>query len=72
MRHPPFKFFISHKYIHFIISMVRIMNNAGILLAVEKGLDSVLLSPLTTFADDLIEFPEENAGLVNKKIHGRC
>ncbi|MDP3396360.1 MAG: hypothetical protein Q8S57_06830 [Methanoregula sp.] len=50
------------KFIHFIISKLRIMNIAGILLAVEKGLDPVLLSQLTTFADDLIEFPEEKVG----------
>jgi hypothetical protein len=50
------------KFIHFLISRLRIMNIAGILLAVEKGLDPVLLSQLTTFADDLIEFPEEKAG----------
>ena len=50
------------KFIHFIISKLRIMNIAGILLAVEKGLDPVLLSQLMTFADDLIEFPEEKAG----------
>jgi hypothetical protein len=47
------------KFIHFVISKLRIMNIAGILLAVEKGLDPVLLSQLTTFADDLVEFPEE-------------
>jgi hypothetical protein len=51
------------KFIHFVISKLRIMNIAGILLAVEKGLDPVLLSQLTTFADDLVEFPEEKAGL---------
>ena len=50
------------KFIHFVISRLRIMNIAGILLAVEKGLDPVLLSQLTTFADDLIEFPEEKTG----------
>jgi len=50
------------KFIHFIISKFRIMNIAGILLAVEKGLDPVLLSQLTTFADDLVEFPGEKAG----------
>jgi hypothetical protein len=46
------------KFIHFIISKLRILNIAGILLAVEKGLDPVLLSQLTTFADDMVEFPE--------------
>lgn len=47
------------KFIHFVISKLRIMNIAGILLAVEKGLDPVLLTQLTTFADEQIEFPEE-------------
>ena len=47
------------KFIHFVISKLRIMNIAGVLLAVEKGLDPVLLSQLTTFADELVEFPEE-------------
>ncbi len=49
------------KFIHFIISKLRILNIAGILLAVEKGLDPVLLSQLTTFADDLVEFSEGNS-----------
>lgn len=50
------------KFIHFLISKLRIMNLAGILLAVEKGLDPVLLSQLSTFADNLVEFPEEKTG----------
>ncbi len=50
------------KFIHFIISKLRIMNIAGVLLAIEKGLDPVLLTQLTAFADDLVEFPEEKAG----------
>ena len=50
------------KFIHFIISKLRILNIAGILLAVEKGLDPVLLSQLSTFADDLVEFPEGKTG----------
>lgn len=44
------------RFIHFVISKLRIMNIAGILIAVEKGLDPVLLSQLTTFSDDLVEF----------------
>jgi hypothetical protein len=35
---------------------------SGILLAVEKGLDPVLLSQLSTFADDMVGFSEEKAG----------
>ena len=49
------------KFIHFIISKLRIMNIAGILLAVEKGLDPILLSQLSTFADETVEFPDEKA-----------
>jgi hypothetical protein len=47
------------RFIHFIISKLRLMNIAGILLAVEKGLDPVLLTQLTTFSDDLVDFSEE-------------
>ncbi|MDD4127377.1 MAG: hypothetical protein PHV39_06795 [Methanomicrobium sp.] len=50
------------KFIHFIISKLRIMNIAGILLAIENGIDPVLMTQLTSFADDMIEFPEENVG----------
>ncbi|MBN2733756.1 MAG: hypothetical protein JXQ82_02720 [Methanomicrobiaceae archaeon] len=50
------------KFIHFIISKLRIMNIAGILLAIENGIDPVLFTQLTTFADDIVEFPEEDAG----------
>lgn len=49
------------KFIHFIISKLRILSIAGILLAVEKGLDPVLLSQLSTFADEMVEFPETSA-----------
>lgn len=49
------------KFIHFIISKLRIMNIAGILLAIEKGLDPILLSQLTAFADETVEFSEEKA-----------
>jgi hypothetical protein len=47
------------KFIHFLISKLRIMNIAGILLAVEKGLDPVLLTQLTTFADEVVDFTKE-------------
>lgn len=47
------------KFIHFVTSKLRIMSISGIFLAVERGLDSVLLSQFTSFADELIEFPDE-------------
>ena len=50
------------KFIHFLISKLRIMNIAGILLAVEKGLDPVLISQLTTFSDEVVEFDDTKVG----------
>lgn len=50
------------KFIHFIINKLRIMSIAGILLVIENGVDPVLLTQLTSFTDDIIDFPEENVG----------
>lgn len=47
------------KFIHFVISKLRVMNITGVLFAVEKGLDPMLLSQIMMFADDMFEFPEE-------------
>lgn len=47
------------KFLHFIVSKLRILNISGIFLAVEKGLDPILVSQLTTFADELIEFSDD-------------
>lgn len=47
------------KFIHFIISKLRVMNIAGVLLAVEQGLDPMLLSQIMMFADEMIDFSEE-------------
>lgn len=45
------------KFIHFLISKLRVMNIAGILLAVEKGLDPMLMDQIMLFADEMFEFP---------------
>ena len=46
------------KFIHFVISKLRILNVSGIFLAVEKGLDPILMSQFIAFTDQMIEFPE--------------
>ncbi|MDD1676374.1 MAG: hypothetical protein LUQ40_01410 [Methanomicrobiales archaeon] len=46
------------KFIHFVTSKLRLLNFAGIFLAVEKGLDPDLLVQLTTFVDEVIDFDE--------------
>ena len=47
------------KFIHFISSKLRLMNLGGVFLAVEAGLDPVLMSLLTTFADGTLEDEDE-------------
>ncbi|MDN7024919.1 hypothetical protein FGU65_08465 [Methanoculleus sp. FWC-SCC1] len=42
------------KFIHFVTNKLRLLDVAGIFLAVEEGLDPVMLSQLTTFADRVI------------------
>lgn len=43
------------KFIHFITSKLRLVDAAGIFLAVEKGLDPLLLTQLTTYVDGTID-----------------
>lgn len=43
------------KFIHFVTNKLRLMNISGIFLAVEKGLDPMLMSQLSTFADQVID-----------------
>lgn len=43
------------KFIHFIVSKLRILEISGIFLAVEKGLDPPTLTQLESFVDEIIE-----------------
>lgn len=43
------------KFIHFVTNKLRLMNISGIFLAVEKGLDPMLMTQLSTFADQVID-----------------
>ena len=43
------------KFIHFVTNKLRLMDISGVFLAVEKGLDPMLMSQLTTFVDRVIE-----------------
>jgi len=45
------------KFIHFLSSKLRLMDSIGVFLAVEDGIDPVLLTQLTTFADEVLEIP---------------
>jgi hypothetical protein len=43
------------KFIHFVTNKLRLMNVSGIFLAVEKGLDPMLMTQLTTFVDTVVD-----------------
>jgi KaiC/GvpD/RAD55 family RecA-like ATPase len=43
------------KFIHFVTNKLRLMDISGVFLAVEKGLDPMLMSQLTTYVDTVID-----------------
>ena len=43
------------KFIHFVTNKLRLMDVSGVFLAVEKGLDPMLMTQLTTFVDNVID-----------------
>ena len=43
------------KFIHFVTNKLRLTDISGIFLAVEKGLDPMLMTQLTTFVDTVID-----------------
>ena len=47
------------KFVHIITNKLRIMNFAGIFLTVEKGLDPVTLTRMTTFVDKVIDVDKD-------------
>jgi hypothetical protein len=52
------------KFVHFVTNRLRLMNFAGMFLAVEKGLDPDVLTQLTTFVDEVIDvdkIPQKNS-----------
>lgn len=46
------------KFIHFVTSKLRVLDASGIFLAVEKGLDPLLLTQLTTYVDEVLDMDE--------------
>ena len=43
------------KFIHFVTNKLRLMDISGVFLAVEKGLDPLLMTQRTTFVDMVVE-----------------
>jgi len=43
------------RFIHFVTNKLRLTDVTGIFLAVEKGLDPMLMTQITTFVDSVID-----------------
>jgi len=56
------------KFIHFITSKLRLVDASGIFLAVEKGLDPLLLTQLTTYVDNTIDMDVILEGSNEKQV----
>jgi len=48
------------KFMHFVSSKLKILSISGIFLAIERGLDPIIISQLTSFSDDVIDMDSEN------------
>jgi hypothetical protein len=56
------------RFIHFVTSKLRLRNVAGVLVAVEKGLDPLLMSQLTAFSDAVIDIPGDTGAGSEKPL----
>lgn len=54
----------ASKFFHFVINKLKLSEISGIFLCVEKGLDPVILSQMSSFVDKIIDFETENTGKV--------
>lgn len=50
----------ASKFFHFVINKLKLSDVSGIFLCVEKGLDPVILSQMSSFVDKIIDFETEN------------
>ncbi len=46
------------RFLHFMASKLRLQGLSGIIMAIERGLDPILMTQLESFADDLIDLSE--------------
>ena len=47
------------KFVHFLSSKLRLLDIRGVFLAVEKGLDPILMGQLTSFTDEVIDLDRD-------------
>ena len=49
----------ASKFFHFVVNKLKLSEVSGIFLCVEKGLDPVILSQMSSFVDKIIDFEPE-------------
>lgn len=52
----------ASKFFHFVINKLKLSDVSGIFLCVEKGLDPVILSQMSSFVDKIVDFEIEKTG----------
>jgi hypothetical protein len=52
----------ASKFFHFVVNKLKLSDVSGIFLCVEKGLDPVILSQMSSFVDKIIDYDVENTG----------
>jgi len=52
----------ASKFFHFVVNKLKLSDISGIFLCVEKGLDPVILSQMSSFVDHIVDFESENSG----------
>jgi KaiC/GvpD/RAD55 family RecA-like ATPase len=51
----------ASKFFHFVVNKLKLSDVSGIFLCVEKGLDPVILSQMSSFVDKIVDFEPEIA-----------
>ena len=56
----------ASKFLHFVVNKLKLLDISGIFLCVENGLDPVILSQMSAFVDQILDYDgnEELTGLV--------
>ena len=52
----------ASKFFHFVVNKLKLSDVSGIFLCVEKGLDPVILSQMSSFVDKIVDFEVEING----------
>jgi len=56
----------ASKFFHFVINKLKLTDVSGIFLCVEKGLDPVILSQMSSFVDRIVDFEQKKPVMSSK------